>query len=72
MSKKAIGTKIKKFDIFNPDGGDPVDFSTKTSGFKYFEDILDPTIHWDFGIQDAFGEFNKVPVRSGNKVEIEI
>ena len=72
MSKKAIGTKIKKFDIFNPDGSDPVDFSTKTSGFKYFEDILDPTIHWDFGIQDAFGEFNKVPVRSGNKVEIEI
>lgn len=69
---KAIGSAIKEFTISGAKGGKPVDFSTKTSGIKYFEDILDPTIHVDMGIQDALGQFNKVPVRSGNKVKLVI
>ena len=52
---KAIGSAIKEFTISGAKGGKPVDFSTKTSGIKYFEDILDPTIHVDMGIQDALG-----------------
>jgi len=68
----AIGSNIKKFTISGPKSGKSVDFSTKTSGIKYFEDIFDPSIHVDLGIQDALGQFNKVPVRSGNKVNLEI
>ena len=68
----AIGSITKKFTISGPKSGKSVDFSTKTSGFRYFEDIFDPSIHVDMGIQDALGQFNKVPVRSGNKAKLEI
>ena len=68
----AIGEKIKKFDISSPDGGNVEDFSLQTSDICYYEDITDTTIHLTIGIQDTNGKFNKVPVRSGNKVSIEI
>ena len=68
----AIGEKIKKFDISSPDGGNVEDFSLQTSGICYYEDITDTTIHLTIGIQDTNGKFNKVPIRSGNKVSIEI
>ena len=68
----AIGSTLKKLSISGPNGGSPVDFTQQTNSIKYFEDITDPTIHVDLGIQDALGRFNKVPVRSGNKVKFEI
>ena len=72
MSKFSIGSKIIVFEIFPPDGGTPLDFSLQTDGIKFYEDVTDTSVHLEVGILDVFGRYNSLPVRSGNKVVIEI
>ena len=72
MSKFSIGSKILGFEIFPPDGGTPLDFSQQTDGIKFYEDTTDTSVHLGVGILDVFGRYNRLPVRSGNKVMIEI
>ena len=73
MSKVSIGSKINGFEIFSPSGdGTPLDFSLQTNGIKYYEDITDISTHLEIGVLDVFGRYNKLPVRSGNKMAIEI
>tara|TARA_B100000965_G_scaffold75673_1_gene59964 strand:- start:23779 stop:25002 length:1224 start_codon:yes stop_codon:yes gene_type:complete len=73
MSKFQIGSKILGFEIFPPDGeGTPLDFSLQTNGINFYEDVTDTSVHLEVGIIDVFGRYNKLPVRSGNKVVIEI
>jgi len=74
MKKQTIGSKILAFNISPPDadGGTPIDFSLQTDGIKYYEDVTDTSVHLSIGILDVRGRYNKCPVRSGNKMEIEI
>ncbi len=73
MSKVTIGSKINGFEIFSPSGdGTPLDFSLQTNGIKYYEDITDISTHLEIGVLDVFGRYNKLPVRSGNKMVLEI
>ena len=73
MSKKPKGSKILNFGIHSPTGsGKPEDFSLQSQAIHYYEDVTDPTVHMTVRIIDPFGKFNKLPVRSGNKVFIEI
>jgi hypothetical protein len=73
MSKVSIGSKINGFEIFSPSGdGTPLDFSLQTNGIKYYEDITDISTHLEIGVLDVFGRYNKLPVRSGNKMVLEI
>ena len=73
MSKVTIGSKINAFEIFSPSGdGTPLDFSLQTNGIKYYEDITDISTHLEIGVLDVFGRYNKLPVRSGNKMVLEI
>ena len=72
MSKFSIGSKILRFEIFPPDGGTPLDFSLQTNGIKFYEDVTDTSVHLEIGILDVFGRYNRLPVRSGNKIVIEI
>ncbi len=72
-NKVTIGSKIKGFEIFSPSGeGTPLDFSLQTNGIKFYEDITDTSTHLQINILDVFGRYNKLPVRSGNKMRIEI
>jgi len=73
MSTKPKGSKILNFGIHSPDGGGkPLDFSLQANEISYYEDVTDASVHMTISIIDAFGRFNKLPVRSGNKVFIEI
>ena len=72
MSTKPKGSKILNFGIHSPDGGKPIDFSLQANEISYYEDVTDASVHMTISIIDAFGRFNKLPVRSGNKVFIEI
>ena len=72
MKKQTIGSKILAFNISPPDGGTPLDFSLQTNGIKYYEDVTDTSVHLSIGILDVRGRYNKLPVRSGNKMMIEI
>jgi len=73
MSKVTFGSKILGFEIFSPSGdGTPLDFSLQTNGIKYYEDITDISTHLEIGVLDVFGRYNKLPVRSGNKMVLEI
>ena len=73
MSKVSIGSKIINFEIFPPSGdGIPIDFSLQTNGIKFYEDITDHSTHLQISIIDVLGRYNKLPVRSGNKMMIEI
>lgn len=73
MSKFTIGSKIKGFEIFPPSGGGtPLDFSLQTNGIKYYEDVTDTSTHLEIGVLDVRGRYNKLPVRSGNEMVMEI
>ena len=73
MSTKPKGSKILNFGIHSPDGGGkPLDFSLQVSEISYYEDVMDATVHMTISIIDVYGRFNKLPVRSGNKVFIEV
>jgi len=73
MSTKPKGSKILNFGIHSPDGGGkPLDFSLQVNEISYYEDVMDATVHMTISIIDAYGRFNKLPVRSGNKVFIEV
>ena len=74
MNKNKIWTKghvIKEFKVFPDDrGGDFLELGPQLSYVKYYEDILDPSIHVDISVLDAMGIINKLPVRSGSGVKI--
>ena len=73
MSTKPKGSKILNFGIHSPDGGGkPLDFSLQVNEISYYEDVMDATVHMTISIIDVAGRFNKLPVRSGNKVFIEV
>ncbi len=73
MSKVTFGSKILGFEIFSPTGdGTQLDFSLQKNGIKYYEDITDISTHLEIGVLDVFGRYNKLPVRSGNKMVLEI
>jgi len=69
----AKGTKILNFGIHPPKGeGKPFDLSLQVREISYYEDVMDATVHMTISIIDVAGRFNKLPVRSGNKVFIEV
>ena len=75
MNKNKIWTKgheIKEFKVFPDDrGGDFVEMAPQLSYVKYYEDVVDPSIHVDISVIDALGLINKLPVRSGSGVKLK-
>ena len=75
MNKNKIWTKgheIKEFKVFPDDrGGDFVEMAPQLSYVKYYEDVVDPSIHVDISVTDALGLINKLPVRSGSGVKLK-
>lgn len=73
MSSSPKGSLIKNFGIFNPEeSGKPGSFADQVSSINYYEDVTDPSVHMTIGILDAAGRFNKLPVRSGSKIDLEL
>ena len=76
MNKNVIwtkGHKIKEFFVFPDDrGGDFVDLIGQIAFVKYFEDVIDPSLHVEISMLDPFGVINSLPVRSGSSVILKI
>ncbi len=74
MNKDKIwtkGHKIKEFKVFPDDrGGDYLELAPQLSFIKYYEDIIDPSIHVEISVLDALGLINKLPIRSGSGVRL--
>ena len=74
MNKNKIWTKghvIKEFKVFPDDrGGDSLELAPQLSYIKYYEDVVDPSIHVDIFVLDALGLINKLPIRSGSGVKL--
>ena len=72
MNKKVLWTKghvIKEFKVFPEDrGGNFLDIGLQLGYIKYYEDIIDPSLHVEISVIDALGIINKLPVRSGSAV----
>ncbi len=72
MNKNKIWTKghvIKEFKVFPEDrGGNFLDVGLQLGYVKYYEDIIDPSLHVEISVIDALGIINKLPVRSGSAV----
>ena len=72
MNKKVIwtkGHKIKDFFVF-PRGerrDDYVNMLGQIQFVKYYEDVIDPSIHVEISIVDPLGIINSAPVRSGSE-----
>jgi len=77
MNKKVIwtkGHKIKDFFLF-PGGereGDYVNLLGQIQFVKYYEDVIDPSIHVEISVVDPFGIINQAPVRSGSEVILKL
>jgi len=75
MANKGLwskGHKIKQFDIIPEGGGEPISLSGQLLGIKYFEDVIDSSIHFQIVIADTYGFLGAIPIRSGMTVHLEI
>ena len=77
MSKQVIwtkGHKIKDFFLFprGERGGDYVNLLGQIQFVKYYEDVVDPSIHVEITVVDPFGIINQAPVRSGAEVSLKM
>ena len=77
MNKQVIwtkGHKIKDFFLFprGERGGDYVNLLGQIQFVKYYEDVVDPSIHVEITVVDPFGIINQAPVRSGAEVSLKM
>ena len=77
MNKQVIwtkGHKIKDFFLFprGERGGDYVNLIGQVGFIKYYEDVIDPSIHVEITVVDPFGIINQAPVRSGSEVSLKL
>ena len=75
MAKKSLWTSghtLKRFDIIPAGGGEATNLMGQIAGIKYYEDIIDSTIHFEMFCYDTFGFLNKLPIRSGMTVHLEV
>ena len=64
--------QIKNLTIFPLNGKKPISISNSTSEIDYFESILEPTITMSINLFNSHSLFNEIPIRGGEKVEIEL
>ena len=74
MNKNVIWTKghvIKEFKVYPDDrDGDYIELGPQCAYIKYYEDVIDPSLHVEISVIDAMGLINKVPIRSGSAVRL--
>ena len=74
MNKEVIwtkGHKLEAVDLVN-ESGDSFDLKYQVSFIKYWEDVIDPALHVDVTLNDTHSLINKIPIRSGNLVRIQL
>ena len=64
--------KIENLTIFPLNGKRPISISNSTAEMDYFESILEPTITMSINLFSSYSLFNEIPIRGGEKVEIEL
>ena len=66
------GHKLLSFEVFTDKGGKSANMLGQVIFVKYFEDVVDPSLHVDITIADTNGLLNKLPIRSGSVVKIQL
>ena len=66
------GHKLLSFEVFTDKEGKSVNMLGQVNFIKYFEDVVDPSLHMDITISDTNGLINKLPIRSGSVVKIQL
>ena len=59
------GHKVVAFEIFADKEGKGYNMLGQIGYVKYFEDVIDPSVHMDITVLDTGGLINKLPIRSG-------
>jgi len=74
MSQNQLWTKGHKIDAVDlvSEEGKSFDLKYQVGFIKYYEDVIDPAIHVEITIQDTNGLINKIPIRGGNLVRIQL
>ena len=77
MNKQVIwtkGHKIRDFFLFprGERGNNYVNLLGQIQFVKYYEDVIDPSIHVEITVVDPFGIINQAPVRSGSEVSLKL
>ena len=65
------GHFLERFDVTSL-GGVQQDMRGQYGIIKYYEDITDPTIHVEILVTDTNGIMEKLPIRSGSSVNLEL
>jgi len=75
MAKKYLwstGHIIKRFDVIPAGGGQPTNLMGQVAGIKYYEDVIDSSIHVEMFCYDTYGFLNELPIRSGMTVHLAV
>tara|TARA_B100000700_G_scaffold225781_1_gene249094 strand:+ start:2008 stop:3291 length:1284 start_codon:yes stop_codon:yes gene_type:complete len=75
MAKKSLwstGHTLKRFDIIPAGGGEATNLMGQSAGIKYYEDVIDSSVHVEIFCYDTFGFLNELPIRSGMTVHLEV
>ena len=72
MSEAIQSYQPKQFTITSLDGSKTIDLTNSILSVDYFEDILEPSIYVMANCINKYGLVNALPIRGGEKVEIEI
>ena len=65
------GHFLERFDVTSLEGVQQ-DMRGQYGMIKYYEDITDPTIHLEILVTDTNGIMEKLPIRSGSSVNLEL
>ncbi len=72
MSVNLEAVKFNQAVLTSNDGSTAVEISPYITAFDYFEDILSPSITAQAYITDTAGLYNGLPIRSGERLDLEI
>ena len=72
MADAITGFKWKSCSITPLDGGKAIELSNSIMMFDYFEDILQPNVTAAMTLVSSYSLVNEVPIRGGEKVDIEL
>jgi len=72
MAQAISEFKWKSCSITPLDGGKPIELSNQVVMMDYFEDILQPAVTATLTLASSYSLINEVPIRGGEKVDIEL
>ena len=72
MTVAVSGLRYQSVTIASLDGKNKIDLTNSITSVDYYEDILSPCITMTMEVINSYSIFNRLPIRGGESVSMEI